>query len=199
VKDRFCRLLGQAEALFSPDEDAAVEQGFRPLTENRVLDGPYGLWLRDLRDGCCRLPKLPAAVMKALLLAWLTPVVTGGVTCKGCGLEYPHQNDRPLLAACPCCASREWDWTHLVRDYDRAWKALDGYAGGKDARRCRPPRGPQEAAERMLTRRQARLEAKLPPPSPELEVRLRQCDPVFERWDALGAEEQCRVNEALAA
>ena len=85
VQDRFCRLLGQAEDLFSPEEEDAVEQGFRPLTEGRVLEGPYGRWLRDLRDSCCRLPKLPAAAMKALLLAWLTPGVTGGVTCKGCG------------------------------------------------------------------------------------------------------------------
>jgi hypothetical protein len=69
VQDRFCRLLGQAEDLFNPDEEAAVEQGFRPLTEGRVLEGPYGRWLRELRDGCCRLPKLPAAVMKELLLA----------------------------------------------------------------------------------------------------------------------------------
>jgi hypothetical protein len=45
-------------------------------------------------------------------------------------LEYPHLNYRPLLAACPGCASREWDWAHLVRDYDRAWKELDGYVGG---------------------------------------------------------------------
>jgi hypothetical protein len=131
VKDRFCRLLGQAEDLFSPDEEAAVEQGFRPLTESRVLDGPYGYWLRDLRDGCCRLPKLPAAVMKELLLAWLTPGVTGGVTCKNCGLECPHQDHRPLLAVCPACASPEWDWSHLVRDSDRAWKSLNGYAGGR--------------------------------------------------------------------
>ena len=68
----------------------------------------------------------------ALLLAWLTPAVTGGVTCKGCGLEYPHQNHRPLLAACPACASPEWDWTHLVRDYDRTWKGLDGHAGKQE-------------------------------------------------------------------
>ena len=130
VQDRFCRLRGQAEDLFSPEEEDAVEQGFRPLTEGRALEGPNGRWLRDLRDGCCRLPKLPAAVMKALLLAWLTPVVTGGVTCKGCGLEYPHQDHRPLLAVCPAgCASPEWDWSHLVRDYDRAWKSLAGYAG----------------------------------------------------------------------
>ena len=51
------------------------------------------------------------------------------MTCKGCGLECPHQNNRPLLATCPNCASPEWDWTHLVRDCDRAWKGLDGYAG----------------------------------------------------------------------
>jgi hypothetical protein len=129
VRDRFCRLLGQADELSSPDEEAAVEQGFRPLTEGRVLDGPYGLWLRDLRDGWCRLPEIPAAVMKELLLAWLVPGVSGGLTCRNCGLEYPHQNHRPLLAACPGCASVEWDWTHLVRDYDSAWKSLDGYAG----------------------------------------------------------------------
>jgi hypothetical protein len=84
---------------------------------------------RDLEDGSCRLPKLPPAAMKELLLVWLSPGGNGGVTCKACGLEYPHQNYRPLLAACPGCASREWDWAHLVRDYDRAWKGLDGYAG----------------------------------------------------------------------
>ena len=98
------------------------------------MDGPYGRWLRDLRDGCCRLPKLPAAVMKELLLAWLAPGVTGGVTRKDCGLEYPHMNHHPLLAACPGCASPEWDWTHLVRDYDRAWMALGGCAGSRRSR-----------------------------------------------------------------
>jgi hypothetical protein len=44
-------------------------------------------------------------------------------------LEYPHRNYRVVLAACPGCAAREWDWAHLVRDYARAWKGLDGYAG----------------------------------------------------------------------
>jgi hypothetical protein len=28
-------------------------------------------------------------------------------------------------------ASPEWDGTDLVRDYDRAWEELDGYAGGR--------------------------------------------------------------------
>jgi hypothetical protein len=69
--------------------------------------------------------------MKDLLVAWSSPGVSGGVVCQSCGLEYPHQNYRPLLAACPGCASRAWDWAHLVRDYDRAWKELDGYVGGQ--------------------------------------------------------------------
>jgi hypothetical protein len=69
--------------------------------------------------------------MKDLLLAWLSPGVSGGVTCRHCGLEYPHRNYRVVLAACPGCGSREWDWSHLVRDYDRSWKRLDGYAGAK--------------------------------------------------------------------
>ena len=133
VVARFFRLLEQAAELLGPDEEAAVEHALRILTEDPVWSGPYACWLQDLRDGWCRLPDLPPAVMKDLLLAWLTPGVTGGVTCKDCGLEYPHVNYRPLLAACPGCASPEWDWAHLVRDYDRAWKALDGYAGAPAA------------------------------------------------------------------
>ena len=58
---------------------------------------------------------------------------------------------------------------------------------------------------KTMLRRVARLELKLPPLSQETESRLRQCDPIFERWDALGAaawpllgaKEQDRVNEAL--
>jgi hypothetical protein len=60
------------------------------------------------------------------------PGAAGGVTCKNCGLEYPHQNYRRLLAACPGCASPEWDWSHLVRDHDCAWKRLDGCAGKQE-------------------------------------------------------------------
>src|SRR6516165_8561729 len=82
---RFCRLLGQAEDLFSPDEDAAVEQGFRPVTEGRVLEGPYGRWLGHLMEGRCRLPELNPEAMKALLLAWLSSEVEGSWVCRGCG------------------------------------------------------------------------------------------------------------------
>jgi len=129
VLARFCRLVEQATDLVSEEEELAVLPALCALTAGPVLSGPYACWFRDLRDGWCRLPEIPAAVMKELLLAWLVPGVSGGLTCRNCGLEYPHQNHRPLLAACPGCASVEWDWTHLVRDYDSAWKSLDGYAG----------------------------------------------------------------------
>jgi hypothetical protein len=62
-------------------------------------------------------------------VAGLAPGVRGGVTCQGRGLEYPHQNDRPVLAAGPGWASAKWDRSHRVRGYDRGWKGLDGYAG----------------------------------------------------------------------
>ena len=58
----------------------------------------------------------------------------------------------------------------------------------------------------MKTRRRLeRLEAKLPPPSPEAALRLQQCAPLFDRWDQLlsaawpllSADDQGRVNEAM--
>jgi hypothetical protein len=56
-----------------------------------------------------------------------------------------------------------------------------------------------------MTRRLARLEALLPPPPPEVALRLRQCAPLFDRWDQLGAaafqllspDEQGRVSAAV--
>jgi hypothetical protein len=131
VLDRFVRLVEQAATLVSPDEEQRVAQALGDLIDGNGRRGPYAGWLRDLQDGWCRLPNLPPATMKDLLVAWSSPGVSGGVVCQSCGLEYPHQNYRPLLPACPGCASREWDWAHLVRDYDRAWKGLDGYVGGQ--------------------------------------------------------------------
>jgi hypothetical protein len=59
---------------------------------------------------------------------------------------------------------------------------------------------------KTLTRRLARLEARLPPPpSPELLRQLELCAPLFDRWDRLGAaafalmtpDEQIRVHQGV--
>jgi hypothetical protein len=67
--------------------------------------------------------------MKELLLAWLQPGIHGGVSCRECGVERPHQNYHTTLAACPGCGSPKWDYSHLVKGFARAWKGLDGYVG----------------------------------------------------------------------
>jgi hypothetical protein len=138
---RFFRQFEQAAALLSPEEEQAVGKALADLANDGWFSGddfdehglcsPHVCWLQDLQNGCCRLPKLPPAAMKELVVAWSSPGVSGGVVCQCCGVEYPHQNDRPSLAACPGCASREWDWAHLVEGYDRAWKELDGYVGSR--------------------------------------------------------------------
>src|SRR5207244_12641127 len=61
-------------------------------------------WRRALRHlvprsglgGRCRLPELPATVMKELLLTWISPEVDGGVACQHCGLEYPRYRTPPV-------------------------------------------------------------------------------------------------------
>jgi len=133
---RFFRQLEQAAALLSPEEEQAVSKALANLADDKPFDddglrSPYTYWLQDLRNGWSRLPKLAPAAMKELVVAWSSPGVSGGVVCKSCGVEYPHQNYRPVLAACPGCASREWDWAHLVERYHRAWKELDGYVGSR--------------------------------------------------------------------
>jgi hypothetical protein len=129
VVERFLGLAEQASPLLNPDDQLRVEQALAALVESGGFGGPYAAWLRDLEDGWSRLPALAPQAMKELLLAWLLPGVHGGVTCRQCGVEWPHRNYHPVLVACPGCSSPAWDWSHLVPSFDRAWKALDGYAG----------------------------------------------------------------------
>jgi hypothetical protein len=129
VVERFLGLAEQATPLLNPDDQLRVERALAALVESGGFGGPYAGWLRDLENGWCRLPELPPAAMKELLLAWVAPGVHGGVTCRECGVGWPHQNYHPTLAACPGCGSPKWDWSHLVKGSDRAWKGLDGYAG----------------------------------------------------------------------
>jgi hypothetical protein len=96
VLDRFERLLGQALSLrHGPDQERVVAAVGQLVPG---LGGPYGGWLRGLRDGWSRLPQLPPAVMRDLLLAWLSPEADGGLVCRSCSLEYPRHKSPPLSA-----------------------------------------------------------------------------------------------------
>jgi len=132
VVARFFRLFEQAAALLNAEEEKEVEKALTELVDTHGRGGPFARWLDDLWDGRGRLPKLQPVTMKDVLLAWLAPGVSGGVVCKSCGLEYPHQSYHPMFAACPECALGEWDWAHLVKDHDRGWKELDGCVGSRE-------------------------------------------------------------------
>lgn len=108
----------------------------------------------DLCCGCCRLPLLPPAAMKGLLLAWLSPQADGGLVCRRCGLEYlrqrvlpgesllppgqepgnrlPREDYLPVsFASCHGCGAPGYDadWPLVAGQAQRTWKHLDGYAG----------------------------------------------------------------------
>jgi hypothetical protein len=154
VFQRLDLLISQAAELMTDAERDHVNLAGEQLEHG--LGGPYGAWIRDLRDGRCRLPELQPTVMKDLLLTWLSPEVDGGLVCKECGLEYPKHKSPPLsqwkllpgkkpmeepgpwydlpefFRACPNCGAVSYsgtDWPHQVRNYNRPWKELDGYVG----------------------------------------------------------------------
>ncbi len=149
VAERWLRLAEGALALLDAAEQQRVEEAAARLGEEC---GPYADWLRNLRQGWCRLPELPPEAMTGLLLAWLHPQAEGGIVCQGCGLEYPRHKAPPLsewkllpgrvpqqgpppwydlprlFPACPGCGAppHEADWPHQTQDFDRPWKGLDG-------------------------------------------------------------------------
>jgi hypothetical protein len=140
--------------LLTKAEWEQVDQAMEQLTEE--WSGPYSTWLQHLGLGWRRLPELSPAVMKDLLLAWLSPAAKEGMVCRHCGLEYPYHETPPVsewkllpdrqphvgpppwydlpvfFRDCPGCggSSDEIDWPHLTEQHDRAWKNMDGYAGG---------------------------------------------------------------------
>jgi hypothetical protein len=153
VLNRWMRLCRAAGPLLTPEEDQCVGQALERLANE--LEGPFAVWMCDLRDGRCRLPELTPAAMRSLLVAWLSPEVDGGMVCNGCGLEYPRHKAPPMgqwkllpgkkpqegpppwydlpefFPLCPhCSASRfDVDWPHLVDQHTHAWRELDGYVG----------------------------------------------------------------------
>jgi hypothetical protein len=150
VVRRYERLFDQAVELLPAEEQ---EQVCRPmlqyLEEGR---GPYRDWLEHLSKAWCRLPELPATVMKDLLLAWLSPAVDGSGVCQLCGLEHPKHKAPPLsewkllpgkqhqvgpppwydlpafFRSCPNCGglAHEIDWPHQTEQYERPWQGWDG-------------------------------------------------------------------------
>jgi hypothetical protein len=153
VSRRLIRLCEQACELMTEEEQINVAEGFRQWAETE--EGPYACWFRALFCGDCRLPELAPATMKELLVAWLSPDCDHMTrVCRGCGLLYPHPRsslrdlkllpgkvplvgpppwyDFPVLfSSCPGCGAStlDIDWSHLVYQADRPWKALDGYVG----------------------------------------------------------------------
>jgi hypothetical protein len=153
VLARWGRLCEAAAVLLTPAEQEQAQEAIGRLGDD--FDGPFGVWLRDLCDGCSRLPKLSPEVMRDLLRAWLSPQADGGMVCNGCGLEYPRHKAPPMgewkllpgrrpregpppwydlpefFQACPHCGGSRYDsdWPHLAGGRDHPWQELDGYAG----------------------------------------------------------------------
>jgi hypothetical protein len=161
VLGRWGRLLEQAWTLLPDAEQGRVGDAVAQLAEG--FGGPYGGWLRGLRDGWSRLPELPSATMRDLLLAWPSPEADGGMVCRACGLEYPRHKTPPLgqwkllpgkaplvgpppwydlpelFAACPACGGPrlEADWPWQTGPHPHPWKELDGYVGAQALPRAR--------------------------------------------------------------
>jgi hypothetical protein len=146
-----CLLQGALQIMSAAEQDRVTEALQQWLEKQQ---GPFSHWFNDLAYGNCRLPELPAPVMKDLLLAWLSGDVDDfAPVCRQCGLEYPHRRPpmtewkllpgkRPFedpppwydlsafFQCCPLCGASnlDFDWSHLVRDLDCPWMKRDGYA-----------------------------------------------------------------------
>lgn len=149
------RLLEAAWSLFSDEEHKAIVAGWEAFVEKR--NGPLASWLRSLKEGTSRLPKLTPECTAALFRAWLSPEVDTYVhVCRQCGLATPDQKKPPtsewkllpgrrphdglpppwydlprFFTACPHCGADafDFDYEHNVKEKDLAWKKLDGFAG----------------------------------------------------------------------
>jgi hypothetical protein len=152
VAQRFTDLVRGATALMSESERARAHETLEAYQNG--ARGQLDRWLDDLHAGRCRLPTLTPVAMKALLLAWLHPLVGQPMVCNRCGLEYPRLRrpgspgtpravDLPppacasshpvarLFDACPACGASRYDtsWPSCTSGKELPWKALDGWTG----------------------------------------------------------------------
>ena len=151
VGNRLSNQLVDALALMNDGEKGPVQAAWHQWTAGQ--GGPYELWFTDVFGGHCRLPKLPALIVKTLLLTWLSPEVDrlARPVCIHCGLEYPQHCLPPMsewkllpgktpwegpapwydlpefFPSCPGCgASRgDIDWARFSRETHRPWMAMD--------------------------------------------------------------------------
>jgi hypothetical protein len=175
VLSRWEGLFEKALPLLDADDQQRASQAVERLAAE--YSGPYANWLRDLADGCCRLPELSAEAMRSLLLAWLSPEADSlAVVCTACGLECPHHKTPPIsewellpgrqpfdgqpppwydlphfFLACPHCGGSLFGsgmtWAHLVEKENYPWMQLDGYVGKRGVEMTTAP-APATAASR---------------------------------------------------
>jgi hypothetical protein len=144
---RLDRVVEAALDLMSEEEGARVIQAAAQWGADG--SGPLGGWFTHLAEGKSWLPEVPPEVMRALLLAWISPECDGqGRVCVRCGLEYPCHKTPPLsqwkvlpgkvplqgpppwydlpdfFAACPGCGAsmKEIDWPWLVAPNTYPWQ-----------------------------------------------------------------------------
>jgi hypothetical protein len=125
INASFFAKVDKALKLMTEEELDHAHQGVVLTSEDGQVRTFFDRWLDDLSAGHSRLPKLTAAVLKDLLVAWLSPDVTP-VTCQRCGLEYPPCKGDVGFESCPACKSPDWDWTHQAADCERPWQKLEG-------------------------------------------------------------------------
>lgn len=156
IFDRWNELADEAASLMTDEERGRVDEAIEQANNGSWIEhsGPYRRWLRDLADGCSRLPGISAETMKRLLLAWIHPLSDwrhSCCVCAACGLEYPYTKQPSLMemmsppagqgkprnpelfAACPHCGSPARGdgmmWSHRINERKYEWMRLDGYAG----------------------------------------------------------------------
>jgi hypothetical protein len=149
---RLFSLLSQVEPLLNEAEQPLVNEALEAYVTDQ--SGALSHWLRDLREGRCRLPELSPETMKQVLLSFFHPACGDPMVCNQCGLECARYDDhlmgrhfdppdpehwaqmardygwRRSFEQCPGCgAFRDYTWPHLTVGMDLPWKALDGWMG----------------------------------------------------------------------
>jgi hypothetical protein len=152
IVTRLTRQLHQAEPLLNEVEQKLVSDALEAYLADQ--SGALNQWMRHLREGDCRLPELSAEAMKQVVMSFFHSAGGDLMVCNQCGLECARFDDHimgrhfdppdPELWAqmardygwwrsfekCPGCGTvRDYTYSHLTKDTDLPWKALDCWMG----------------------------------------------------------------------